>query len=306
MKDLGLSQLPSQTGKTILITGGTSGLGRELVRYLAALEPAKIFFTGRSQVRADEVLADITHRYPKIQARFVQMDLASLSDIKRSVELLIPQLDGRLDVLICNAGIMAAPPGLSTDGYEIQFAINFLGHALLTQYLLPTLTATASSHGDARIVNTTSEGLMLAPSEKGIVFSDLKTKQEYGFGARWRRYGQSKLAQVLYTTQLAQRHPTVSTIVIHPGVVGTDLVKTLGWADRLLVYATAKITTPEDGCKNSMWGATAPREDVENGAYYSPIAEPGKQAKWIKDQDLGDELWKWTEDALRPYVSSQK
>jgi NAD(P)-dependent dehydrogenase (short-subunit alcohol dehydrogenase family) len=219
------------------------------------------------------------------------MALASLSDIQRAVQLLIPQLDGRMNVLICNAGIMTTPPGLSPDGYEIQWATNFLGHALLTKYSLPILTTTASSFGDARIINTTSEGLMLAPSDKGIVFDDLKTKQEYGFGARWRRYGQSKLAQVLYTSQLAQRHPTVSFTAIHPGVVRTDLVSKLGWADWLLVYAIAKVMKPEDGCKNSMWGVTAPREAIQNGAYYSPIAEPGKQTKWMQDEDLGNRLW---------------
>ncbi|KAG9603599.1 hypothetical protein KCU77_g2548, partial [Aureobasidium melanogenum] len=302
MKDLDLTQLPSQAGKIILVTGGTSGLGRELVKCLAALGPAKIFFTGRNQARADEILADLNHRYPNVQTKFAQIDLASLSDIQRAVQLLIPQLDGRLDVLICNAGIMATPPGLSPDGYEIQWATNFLGHALLTKYLLPILTTTASSFGDARIINTTSEGLMLAPTDKGIVFGDLKTKQEYGFGARWRRYGQSKLAQVLYTSQLAQRYPTVSSIAIHPGVVGTDLVSKLGWADWLLVYATAKVIKPEDGCKNSMWGATVPRKAIQNGAYYSPIAEPGKQTKWTQDEDLGNRLWHWTEEALRPFV----
>lgn len=117
---------------------------------------------------------------------------------------------------------------------------------------------------------------MLAPSGKGIAFDELKTKQEYGFGARWRRYGQSELAQVLCTSLLAQKYPTESSIAIHPGIFGTNLVSNSEWADWLLVYVTAKLLTPEDGCKNSIWGATAPREVVENGAYYSPIAEPGK------------------------------
>ena len=270
---------------------------------LAALNPAILVFTGRNQARADEILADVGRRHPGVQTKFIQMDLASLRDTQRAVQLLEPRLDGRLDILICNAGIMCAPPGLSPEGYEIQWATNYLGHALLIQRLLPLLTSTASSYGDARVVNITSEGLMLAPSDKGIVFDDLKTKQEYGFGARWKRYGQSKLAQVLYTSQLAQRNPTLSTIAIHPGVVGTDLIKTLGFADRLLVYATSKVMSPEDGCKNSMWGATAARQSVENGAYYSPVAEPGKQAKWTKDGDLAERLWKWTEEALQPYMA---
>ncbi|KAI6914802.1 hypothetical protein KC318_g5081 [Hortaea werneckii] len=251
MKDLDVSKLPAQSGKTIFVTG-TSGLGHQTVENLGALNPAMIVFTGRSQARADEILADVGRKYPGVQARFVQMDLASLHDTQRAFRLLEPQLDGRLDIVVCNAGIMCAPPSLSPEGYEIQWATNYLGHALLIQFSLPFLTRTASSYGDARVVNITSEGLMLAPADKGIVFDDLKTKQEYGFGARWKRYGQSKLAQVLYTSQLAQRNPTLSVIAIHSGVVCTDLVKTLGLADRLLVYATSTVISPEDGCKNSM------------------------------------------------------
>ena len=105
------------------------------------------------------------------------MDLASLYDTQRAFRLLEPQLDGHLDVLVCNAGIMCAPPGSSPESYEIQWATNYLGHALLIRLLLPLLTRTASSYGEARVVNITSEGLMLAPADTGIVFDDLKTKQ---------------------------------------------------------------------------------------------------------------------------------
>ncbi|OTA30101.1 hypothetical protein BTJ68_09293 [Hortaea werneckii EXF-2000] len=131
---------------------------------------------------------------------------------------------------------------------------------------------------------------MLAPADEGIVFDDLKTRQEYGFGARWKRYGQSKLARVFHTSQLAQKYPNLSTIAIHPGVVATDLVRTLGLADRLLVHATSTVMSPENSCNNSMWGATASRHSVDNGDYYSPIAEPGKQTRWTKDGDLGEAL----------------
>ncbi|KAI6914828.1 hypothetical protein D0869_05142 [Hortaea werneckii] len=300
MKDLDLSKLPIQP--TILVTGGTSGLGRQTVKNLAALNDDLIVFTGRSQARADEILADVGRKYLGVQARFVQMDLASLHDTQRAFRLLEPQLDGRLDILVCNAGIMCAPPGLSPE-YEIQWATNYLGHVLLVQLLIPLLTRTASSYGDARVVNITSEGLIFAPADKGIAFDDLKTKQEYGLGARWKRYGQSKVAQALYTSPLAQQNPALSIIAVHPGVVDTDLVKTLGLADRLLVYATSTVMSPEDGCKNSLWGATAPRKSVENGAYYSPIAEPGKQTRWTKNGDLAEKLWKWTEEVLQPYVA---
>jgi len=122
---------------------------------------------------------------------------------------------------------MASSPALSTDGYEIQFATNFLGHALLIKHFLPLLLSTASAHGDARIVSLTSTGFTVAPRNHGIVFSDLRTTQNYEFGAKWTRYGQSKLAILLYTAKLARRYPVLSTAIVHPGVIATDLVTSL-------------------------------------------------------------------------------
>ncbi|GAB1737045.1 hypothetical protein NU219Hw_g407t1 [Hortaea werneckii] len=194
-------------------------------------------------------------------------------------------------------------PACGPDELHLQWATNYLEHVLLIQSLLPLLSKTASSYGDARVVDIVSEGLILAPADKGIVFDDIKTKQEYGFGARWKRYGQSELAQVLYMSRLAHQNSTSSSIAIHPGVVGTDLVKALNFADRLLVYAMSTVMSPEDGCKNSLWGATAPRRSVENGACYHPIAEPGKQTRWTRDGNLAWKLWKWTEEALQPYMA---
>lgn len=283
---------------------GTTGLGRELVHRLAALHPALVVFTGRDEKRAEAVVNELKQSVPGVRVQFVRMDLASLSDCQRAITALKPSLNNRLDILICNAGIMAVPPKLSPDGYEIQWATNHLGHALLIKHMIPYLRSTADNHGDARVVSLTSEGLFLAPADEGIVFKDLKTTQDYGFGGRWKRYGQSKLANALYVAQLAKHEPAISSIAIHPGVVGTDLVKTLGFADRLLVYATSNVLKPEDGCKNALWGATADRKDFVNGGYYRPIAEPGKQTKWLKSEELAARLWSWTEDALRAYEVS--
>ncbi|GAB1730027.1 hypothetical protein NU195Hw_g3451t1 [Hortaea werneckii] len=139
---------------------------------------------------------------------------------------------------------MCASAGLSPKGYEIEWATNRLGHALLIPVLLPLLTRTALLYGNARVVNITSEGLMLASADKGIVFDDLKTKQEYGFGPRWKRYGQCKLAQVLYTSQIAQRYSPCLLSPFTPPLLAPKLVQTLGLAERLLVYATSKMGSP--------------------------------------------------------------
>jgi NAD(P)-dependent dehydrogenase (short-subunit alcohol dehydrogenase family) len=267
---------------------------------LAGLNPSLVVFTGRNEARGASIVQRLREQHPKVRVEFLKMDLASLKDVQASTATLAAMLGDRLDLLICNAGIMAVPPGLSPDGYEIQWATNHLGHALLIKHLRSTLTTTAEAHGDARVVVLTSEGLMLAP-DGGIIFKDLKTTQDYGFGAKWRRYGQSKLANVLYTQQLAERYPQVSFVAIHPGVVGTDLVSSLGFLDRMFVYATSKLMKPEDGCKSPLWGATVPRSSFTNGGYYQPIGEVGKPTKWTQDKKLGDELWTWTESALQEF-----
>jgi len=198
---------------------------------------------------------------------------------------------------------MASSPALSTDGYEIQFATNFLGHALLIKHFLPLLLSTASAHGDARIVSLTSTGFTVAPRNHGIVFSDLRTTQNYEFGAKWTRYGQSKLAILLYTAELARRYPALSTAIVHPGVIATDLVTSLNWVDRSIVYLTNinKMVSAEQGVLNGIWACTVPRERLSSGAFYEPVGQLGTHSKWSEDAVLAGELWDWTDEALKEF-----
>jgi NAD(P)-dependent dehydrogenase (short-subunit alcohol dehydrogenase family) len=228
----------------------------------------------------------------------VRCDLASFDSIDEAAKSFVSKAD-RLDILICNAGIMALPANVTKDGYEIQFGTNHLGHALLIKHLLPTMLQTSEAHGDARIVSLTSAGLHAAPSG-GVIFKELKSKQDLGIGGRWRRYGQSKLANALYGSELARHYPTISVAVIHPGVIKTDLVNTLGFADRMLVSVTniGRILTPEQGVENQLWAATVDKKDLESGAYYEPVGEPGKHSQYSQNMELAGELWEWTQAQL--------
>lgn len=205
----------------------------------------------------------------------------------------------RLDILICNAGIMAVPAAVTKDGYEIQFGTNHLGHALLIKHLLPVMLKTAELYGDARIVSLTSLGYQVAPSG-GIIFETLKTKQEFALFGRWSRYGQSKLANILYAGELAMRYPTISVAAVHPGVIKTDLVNSLGFADRMLVAVTniGNILTPEQGVQNQLWAATVNKDLLQSGAYYEPVGQLGKPNKYSQDKNLAGELWSWTQKQL--------
>jgi NAD(P)-dependent dehydrogenase (short-subunit alcohol dehydrogenase family) len=322
MKHSEFNYIPDLTGKVIFITGGmylhisqrrvvkrdtniiqgTSGLGRRAATVFAQRRPSHIYISGRNAIKANDVINELKQIAPDVNVSFVEMDLSSLSTIDEAAKAFTTQAN-RLDILLCNAGIMACPPALSTDGYEIQFATNHLGHALLIKHLLPTILHTSEKYGDARVVSLTSTGFTVAPKNEGIIFSDLRTTQDYGIGAKWTRYGQSKLAIVMYMVELARRYHALSTASVHPGVIATDLVTSLNWLDRSIVYLTNlnKMVTPEEGVMNGIWACTTPRKSMESGYFYEPVGELGMHTKWSRDTVLAGKLWDWTDEALKEY-----
>ncbi len=188
---------------------------------------------------------------------------------------------------------------MTKDGYEIQFGTNHLGHALLMKHLLPTILKTSEAYADARIVSLTSIGFRGALSP-GIRFKDLRSKQDILVGGRWFRYFQSKLANILYAGEIARRYPSISVAVVQPGVIKTDLVNSLGFADRALVSVThiGTILTPEQGAQNQLWAATVEKKDLQTGVYYEPVGRLGKPSKYSQDKHLASELWGWTQKQL--------
>lgn len=198
---------------------------------------------------------------------------------------------------------MAQPPGLTADGYEIQFGTNHVGHALLIKLLLPTILRTAElPNADVRIVSNTSLGFKGHPSA-GIAFKNVRTTQEYPVIGHWIRYGQSKLANILYASELARRYPSITSTSVHPGVINTGLVGDLGFLDKALVYVTnvGKMVTPQQGACNQLWAATADKGKVTNGEFYEPVGVPGTHDKMSNDEKLAGELWEWTQKELEGY-----
>lgn len=191
---------------------------------------------------------------------------------------------------------------------SVQFGTNHLGHALLTKLLLPTLLHTASiSSARPRVIFNTSEGYMFHPPA-GINFETLKTPQPLSwpilsFFGPWVRYGQSKLANILYAAELARRVPEIHSTAIHPGVIFTGLVSTLGWMNYLFILITTPTmrVTMEEGVKSQLWAATAPESQVENGAFYVPVGKLGKHDKKSSSEELAKKLWDWTEEQLVKY-----
>lgn len=164
-------------------------------------------------------------KYPTASLSFFKMDLSSLRAVKESIAEGLKH--DRLDILMNNAGIIAKPAALSIDGYEIQFATNNLGHAMLTKQLLPVLLKTAKDpNSDVRIISNISAGYESHRTIKGgISFEELDTGSTISrmvLGA-WIRYGQSKLATILFAKELAHRYPELTSVVIYQGLVKTPM-----------------------------------------------------------------------------------
>jgi len=195
---------------------------------------------------------------------------------------------------------MAVPPSLTSDGYEKHFGVNHVSHALFVKLLLPSLQRSPSP----RIVTLTSIASRTHPSA-GIVFSTLHTNQNNlgGPGATWTRYGQSKLANLLYARELARRYPSVLSLSVHPGVIATGLVTGMSFFNRVLLYSMmiGKMTSEEEGIWNTLWATCVGKEKVENGAYYEPVGVKGKLDKKMADDGLARELWDWTQKELQAY-----
>lgn len=288
---------------------GTAGLGAGTIALLAKKKPAHIFFSGRNGKKADELIAKVNKENPGVPLTFVRCDLADLSSVKQATNELLSKTD-RLDVFYANAGIMANPAGLTKDGYEIQFGTNHMGHALMIKLLLPLLQRTAEQpNSDVRIVNMSSVAYKQAPSS-GIEFNSLKTTQEKlgGMipGPKWARYGQSKLANQLYAKELAKRYPQIKTVSIHPGFIKTDLFDGVSPMMQQFFRVTVPLgegwTDVSKGPYNQTWAGTTSRANLEDGAYYVPIAKKGKlETAASRDSALATRLWDWTQKELEQW-----
>ena len=309
--------IPSLAGKVLVITGANAGLGYESLIHLAKHNPDKIYLCARSKAKYDAAMKGITAAVPNATSivKYLELDLTSLSSVAAAADNFSAE-NSRLDILMNNAGIMAQPPALTKEGYEIQFGTNHVGHALLTKKLLPVLQKTASEpNADVRIVNLTSEGHKFAPKPTGFIPKTCTT--DMASYNTFTRYGQSKLANILFTNELVRRYPAITSVSIHPGVVATGLPDSFQKAHPWLSVALGPVRkmvemAPSVGAYNQTWACVAPVEGktgtakdglkpVKQGEYYVPVTKEGSATKFAKDGELARQLWEWTEGELKKH-----
>ena len=262
-------------GKTVLITGATDGLGKE-VALLAAKAGASVLLHGRNREKAAPVLEAVKHA-GSADAELYLADLESLDEVRR-LAADVAARHSRLDVLLNNAGILRAggkPRAQNAAGVELHFQVNYLAPFLLTRLLLPTLKAAAPS----RIVNVSSIG------QAPIDFDDVQFTRGYsGFEA----YRRSKLAQIMFTIDLAEalKGDVVTAMSLHPGaMMNTNMVVGQGMTPQSKV---------EDGAEATFRLAFSPEHEGETGGYFDQFApaQPNAQAA---DAEARHRLWALSE-----------
>ncbi len=271
----------SLEGKTFLITGINSGIGRESGRVLAQ-RGARILGAARTEAKAVEALQSFAHADTHVP---LVCELSEAASVRGAVDK--AKQEGPIDVLLCNAGIMALGERQVKHGLEMQFLTNHVGHFILVTGLLEQLTA------DGRVVMLSSEGHRMAPTG-GIHFDDLSLEGRYN---RWTSYGQSKLANLLFAKALATRvKPGQTSNAVHPGVINTNLGRHMPAVMRVAFPFVAAKTIPE-GAATQVYVAAHPDAAAYNGEYFANC-NLAKASKHGCDPELAERLWSVTQELV--------
>jgi len=259
---------------TILVTGATDGLGRRVAQELAA-KGVTVLLHGRSLQRLEATLEELRSQTGSEKVNSYVADLSSLAAVRGLADRILSEHD-RLDVLVNNAGVISPERKESEDGYELIFAVNYLSHFLLTRLLLPLLKDSAP----ARIVNVASAG------QSPLDFSNLMV--EHGYDAM-KAYSQSKLAQVMFTFDLAEhlRDTGVTVNALHPAsLMGTKMVQsTFGYT----------MSTVEEGTEAVVRLAVSQEVEGVTGRYFDQMRE-GHANRQAYDPKARDRLWVLSEE----------
>ena len=280
-------------GRTVLITGCSAGIGVETARAMYEAG-ATVFMTARDIPKLDKVIEDILSNAeynkdgPKPQG--VEMHLDSLDSVHKGAEDFKTNSGGRLNILIHNAGVMAAPYGVTSDGLETQIGVNHFAHFLLFQLLKPLLLASAKETGtSSRVINLSSAGHRLSTER----FSNKAELDAWNSGRDYQKfqsYGQSKTANIHMANSIDRHHASSNLVALslHPGAIKTELGRHMSEED-YAVFGDMKrfekiYKSASQGAATSVWAAVSSHFEGKNGGRY--LADVGECGPLAKDADV--------------------
>ena len=279
-------------GKTVLITGANTGIGKETAVGLAEMG-AGVVLACRNRTKAEAAAEEIKARSGNQDVHLVDLDLADLDSVRACADEVLQRFE-RIDVLVNNAGLQLGQRTTTKQGFEATFGVNHLGHFLLTNLLLDRIRASAP----ARIVNLSSVGHHFARG--GIPWDDLQCEKK-----RYRAnetYCVSKLANIIFTRELARRLPPdqVTVNACHPGAVRSDFGSSedMGrWYGAFMKFGGLFLISSKSGARTSIYLASSPEVERKTGGYYVR-RHPGRPSKHAQDDEAAARLWEVSEKLL--------
>lgn len=285
------------SGKTILVTGCNSGMGYETMRVLAK-RGAHVIGTGRTREKAEAACASVGG-----STTALVMELMDPESVMKCAEDMLA-LGIPLDGLVLNAGISGRPEKKLVHGIEKTFYVNFLGHFLFANKVLPAVEA--SKQG--RIVHVSSSAAYSRPPAAGIRFEALGKSDAGREYEGWEAYGQSKLANALFSLKLAKKYEnsSVTSNALHPGLVNTNISRGMDWGTRTAFRVLGPVVARNVGEGSATHCFAAVHPDMENvsGQFLydsNPVSVGGKNH--LENHELADRLWAYSEDVFKQYLA---
>lgn len=306
--------VPDVSGQTVFITGANSGLGFSTAKIMAK-NGAKTILACRSEKKCTKAKDQIVELYPDSDVSTHVLNLGSLGDVQKSAEELLRSKQ-EIDMLVLNAGVMIPPHTITGDGLELQFGVNHVAHAYFTLKVLPLVQQAAKSHGSATITVVSSFAHKQTPaSVKPLgIFYDVDEMNREDLYEPAEYYGQSKLANILFSNELSKRlgdgNQNIFVNAIHPGAVATELARHIG--DSYLTAASAEVLDmlknsmnsfawqPDEAALTQVYTAASPdiREQAITGQYFTPIARVHHPSNTGCTEEEAVKLWDFTDKIL--------
>ncbi|EKM52469.1 uncharacterized protein PHACADRAFT_260900 [Phanerochaete carnosa HHB-10118-sp] len=291
-----VNHIPDLTGRVIVVTGANTGVGKETVKALLQ-HNAKVYLAARSRSKAEAAIKDLKDATGR-DAIFLELDLSSLASVRKAAEEFLGK-EYELNILFNNAGVMVPPiDQFTSDGYDLQFGTNVLGHWYFTELLLPALQAGArnSPDGYARVVTTSSSGAHLAKPVDWDTFREHPNRQKLGTQLL---YFQSKLLNGVVAHESSKRYKDMNILcyACDPGALKTDLQRYATPFQKKLVNAL--LHEASYGALTQLWAGTMEETVQYNGEFLIPYARPGKTKTAMYDPEIGKRLWAYMEEQVK-------